>query len=46
MANATTGVLAGRLLTQPTVTSIIFGALLDAGFLDRERDGRQTLGYW
>ncbi|HQY98600.1 MAG TPA: metalloregulator ArsR/SmtB family transcription factor [Propionicimonas sp.] len=42
---ATTGVLAGRLgLTQPTVTHHL-GALLDAGFLDRERDGRQTW-YW
>ena len=41
----TTAVLAGRLgLTQPTVTHHL-GALFDAGFLDRERDGRQTW-YW
>lgn len=42
---ATTGVLADRVgLTQPTVTHHL-GALHDAGFLDRERDGRQTW-YW
>lgn len=42
---ATTVVLADRLgLTQPTVTHHL-GALLDAGFLERERDGRQTW-YW
>ena len=42
---ATTGVLADRLgLTQPTVTHHL-GALFDAGFLERERDGRQTW-YW
>ena len=42
---ATTGVLADRLgLSQPTVTHHL-GALFDAGFLERERDGRQTW-YW
>lgn len=42
---ATTGVLADRLgLTQPTVTHHL-GALFDAGFVERERDGRQTW-YW
>jgi ArsR family transcriptional regulator len=42
---ATTRVLADRLgLTQPTVTHHL-GALFDAGFLDRERAGRQTW-YW
>lgn len=41
----TTGVLADRLgLTQPTVTHHL-GALFDAGFVERERDGRQTW-YW
>lgn len=42
---ATTGALAERLgLTQPTVTHHL-GALFDAGFVERERDGRQTW-YW
>ncbi len=42
---ATTGALADRVgLTQPTVTHHL-GALLGAGFLERERDGRQTW-YW
>ena len=42
---ATTGVLAEELgLTQPTITHHL-GALFDAGFVDRERDGRQTW-YW
>ena len=42
---ATTGVLAEELgLTQPTITHHL-GALFDAGFLERERDGRQTW-YW
>lgn len=42
---ATTGVLAERVgLSQPTVTHHL-GALFDAGFLERERDGRQTW-YW
>ena len=42
---ATTGVLADQLgLTQPTVTHHL-GALYDAGFVERERDGRQTW-YW
>lgn len=42
---ATTGALASRLgLTQPTVTHHL-GALFDAGFVERERDGRQTW-YW
>ncbi len=42
---ATTGVLAERVgLTQPTVTHHL-GALLEAGFVQRERDGRQTW-YW
>ena len=42
---ATTGVLADELgLTQPTVTHHL-GALYDAGFVERERDGRQTW-YW
>lgn len=42
---ATTGVLAAELgLTQPTVTHHL-GALFEAGFLERERDGRQTW-YW
>jgi len=44
-SRATTGVLADQVgLTQPTVTHHL-GALLDAGFLERERDGRQTW-YW
>jgi ArsR family transcriptional regulator len=39
---ATTGVLAEELgLTQPTITHHL-GALFDAGFVERERDGRQT----
>ncbi|MGV8910205.1 MAG: ArsR/SmtB family transcription factor [Propionicimonas sp.] len=42
---ATTGVLAVELgLTQPTITHHL-GALFEAGFLERERDGRQTW-YW
>ncbi|WOQ16899.1 metalloregulator ArsR/SmtB family transcription factor [Raineyella sp. W15-4] len=42
---ATTGTLAEALgLTQPTVTHHL-GALLRAGFVQRERDGRQTW-YW
>ncbi len=42
---ATTGVLAEQVgLTQPTVTHHL-GALFEAGFLERERDGRQTW-YW
>nr|WP_300149876.1 metalloregulator ArsR/SmtB family transcription factor [Propionicimonas sp.] len=42
---AMTSVLADRLgLTQPTVTHHLV-ALFDAGFLERERDGRQTW-YW
>lgn len=42
---ATTGVLAEQVgLTQPTVTHHL-GALFDAGFVDREREGRQTW-YW
>lgn len=42
---ATTGALATRVgLSQPTVTHHL-GALFDAGFLERERDGRQTW-YW
>ncbi len=42
---ATTGVLAEQVrLTQPTVTHHL-GALFDAGFVERERDGRQTW-YW
>lgn len=42
---ATTGVLAEKLgLTQPTVTHHL-GSLFDAGFVQRERDGRQTW-YW
>jgi ArsR family transcriptional regulator len=42
---ATTGVLAEQLgLTQPTITHHL-GALFDAGFVQRERDGRQTW-YW
>lgn len=42
---ATTVVLAERLgLTQPTITHHL-GALFDAGFVERERDGRQTW-YW
>lgn len=42
---ATTGVLAEKVgLTQPTVTHHL-GALFDAGFVERERDGRQTW-YW
>jgi ArsR family transcriptional regulator, arsenate/arsenite/antimonite-responsive transcriptional repressor len=41
----TTGVLAEQLgLTQPTITHHL-GALFDAGFVERERDGRQTW-YW
>ena len=44
-ARATTGVLADRVgLTQPTVTHHL-GALFEAGFLEREREGRQTW-YW
>lgn len=42
---ATTGVLAELVhLTQPTVTHHL-GALFEAGFVERERDGRQTW-YW
>ena len=42
---ATTGVLAEQLgLTQPTITHHL-GTLFDAGFVERERDGRQTW-YW
>lgn len=42
---STTGVLAERLdLTQPTITHHL-GALYEAGFVQRERDGRQTW-YW
>ncbi|MDQ7991165.1 MAG: metalloregulator ArsR/SmtB family transcription factor [Propionicimonas sp.] len=42
---ATTGALADQLgLTQPTVTHHL-GALFEAGFLERERNGRQTW-YW
>jgi ArsR family transcriptional regulator len=42
---ATTGVLAELVgLTQPTVTHHLV-ALFDAGFVERERDGRQTW-YW
>lgn len=42
---ATTGALADELgLTQPTVTHHL-GALFEAGFVERERDGRQTW-YW
>ncbi|PFG17742.1 ArsR family transcriptional regulator [Propionicimonas paludicola] len=42
---ATTGVLADQVgLTQPTITHHL-GALYEAGFLERERDGRQTW-YW
>ncbi len=42
---ATTGVLAAQLgLTQPTITHHL-GALFDAGFVERQRDGRQTW-YW
>lgn len=42
---ATTGVLAELVgLAQPTVTHHL-AALFDAGFLERERDGRQTW-YW
>lgn len=42
---ATTGVLAEKLgLTQPTITHHL-GSLYEAGFVDRERDGRQTW-YW
>ncbi|HOC13006.1 MAG TPA: helix-turn-helix transcriptional regulator [Propionicimonas sp.] len=42
---ATTGVLAAQVrLTQPTVTHHL-GALFEAGFVERERDGRQTW-YW
>lgn len=45
VGRATTGVLADRLgLSQPTVTHHL-GALFDAGFLERERDGRKTW-YW
>jgi ArsR family transcriptional regulator, arsenate/arsenite/antimonite-responsive transcriptional repressor len=41
----TTGVLAEQLgLTQPTITHHL-GALFEAGFVERERDGRQTW-YW
>ncbi|MBI4900655.1 MAG: helix-turn-helix transcriptional regulator, partial [Actinobacteria bacterium] len=41
----TTGVLADQLgLTQPTITHHL-GALFEAGFVERERDGRQTW-YW
>ena len=39
---ATTGVLAEEIgLTQPTITHHL-GALFEAGFVERERDGRQT----
>jgi len=39
---ATTGVLAEQVgLTQPTITHHL-GALFEAGFLERERQGRQT----
>ena len=39
---ATTGALAEELgLTQPTITHHL-GALFDAGFVERVRDGRQT----
>lgn len=42
---ATTGVLAEKLgLTQPTISHHL-GSLFDAGFVQRERDGRQTW-YW
>ena len=42
---ATTGFLAEEVgLTQPTITHHL-GALFEAGFLERERDGRQTW-YW
>lgn len=42
---ATTTVLADQVgLTQPTVTHHL-GALFEAGFVERERDGRQTW-YW
>lgn len=42
---ATTGALADQVgLTQPTITHHL-GALHEAGFLARERDGRQTW-YW
>lgn len=42
---ATTGALAEQVqLTQPTVTHHL-GALFEAGFVERERDGRQTW-YW
>jgi len=42
---ATTGALAEQVgLTQPTVTHHL-GALYDAGFVERARDGRQTW-YW
>lgn len=42
---ATTGALADQVnLTQPTITHHL-GALFDAGFVERERDGRQTW-YW
>lgn len=44
-ARTTTAVLAEQIqLSQPTVTHHL-GALLDAGFLEREREGRQTW-YW
>ncbi|PKQ20198.1 MAG: transcriptional regulator [Actinobacteria bacterium HGW-Actinobacteria-6] len=44
-ARATTAALADQVqLSQPTVTHHL-GALLDAGFLEREREGRQTW-YW
>lgn len=44
-ARATTAVLAEQVqLSQPTVTHHL-GALLDAGFLERQREGRQTW-YW
>jgi ArsR family transcriptional regulator, arsenate/arsenite/antimonite-responsive transcriptional repressor len=44
-ARATTGALAERVrLTQPTVTHHL-GALFEAGFVERERAGRQTW-YW
>ena len=40
-----TGALADQVgLTQPTITHHL-GALYEAGFLERERDGRQTW-YW
>ncbi len=44
-SRATTGALAEQVgLTQPTVTHHL-GALFEAGFVEREREGRQTW-YW